>query len=382
MSDIPPLIDKITARELLNKAIETARIASNGNLSNFTSTSPLVAILEAVVVASVALQDKVNNLANTLEMNRITAFGLEKNLGKRAVGTITVILDGLYIQPFFLPKNFSISINGFLFETVTDLTIDSYSSTGNVSIVAVDTGISSNINKNTAFISHADIPRVSSIVLAENTNGGVDADTDSDWKNKIYSTIRRRNTLLSEDDFEADVIDYLGDGSIVICIGLLKPNKIDYDNGYVSIFGLNSDNSQLNSTQLQELNSYLNSKSAMATISVFSIELFDIQVTVYASYVESSNPETVANNIETVVKNFFLPSNNKLGETILNKSLEFEIQKINEIKKGLISVLLNGLAAPVTLPERWYIGKLTNIHIELNSEDNQSFTYDFSYNVV
>ncbi|MBW4633567.1 MAG: baseplate J/gp47 family protein [Iphinoe sp. HA4291-MV1] len=374
-----PDIDTTTAQQLLLEAQEKAKEVSAGKLSDFSVASPVTALLEAVAIIATRTQTVVNGLSTSIENNRIAIFGIERQQGTAATGSIKITLDALYSEPFFLAKGFDLTIDGIPFETVTDLIIPAYTSSGTVSIICLELSDRGNLPIS-ATVFYQPVSKVSTITLISSTNGGINVESDAEWRQRVYTSIRQRDTLISEEDFEVTVIDYLGAGSTAVAIGRLKQDRVTYANGYVSVFALNANGSLLNESQLAELNSYLNQKTAMAYVIVSSLDLFTITLTVYASFISGNAPDTIANEIRTVCFNYLKPGQLKPGEQILNKAIEKRIQDISGIKEGVVSVLINGLAQPQSLPNAWTVGNLTHLTVNLTSTDTNStqlFTYNF-----
>ena len=373
-----PDIDTQTIASLVAAAQDRAQEVSGGKLRNFSPSSPVTAILEGVAVIGETVITKVNGLADTLEANRIAVFGIERRLGAKALGTIEVGLDALYSDAFFLARGFRLTLDGIEFETIADLTIAPYTDAGRVTIVAVEAGSLGNLPQ-TAIASYEDVRRVRQISLIEPTQNGDDGESDQEWKDRIYRLLRRRDTLISEDDFEEEVRTFLGVGSTALAIGRLREDRTRYANGYVGVFGLNPDGSPLNTAQIAQLGGYLNSKAAMATISLWSIELFDIRVSVVAGFIAGSNPQALSGEINRVLRAYLKPGNLAPGKSILNKALELRVQQIQGIQEGVVSVEINGLAQPQALPNLWSVANLTALTVALVSSDGQGqqFVYNF-----
>lgn len=374
MVDVP-LVDSTNASEMLSLAQTKVREITQGKLSDFSPASPVTAILEAVVLVNQLTQDKVNKLTTELEKNRINSLGISRNEGNEAIGSIKVTLDALYSQTFILPKNFKLNVNSVPFSTVSELVINAFQDSSTVSIICDEPGTLGNLPKS-ATITYTPVNKIASISLIDETNNGSNPDSDTTWQEKIYQTLRRRDTLISTDDFEDEVRNFLGYDSTVIAVGKLKPDRTTYANGYVSVFGINANGTPLNDAQLAQLNSYLNSKAAMATVSVFSMNLINVNTKIIATYESGSAPEAVANQLNQVVKDFFKPGILTPGELILNKSLEYRIQQLSVIKEGLVSVMFNGLAQPLALPNSWSIGVYKNLSVTVN-DGNRNFDYNF-----
>lgn len=372
--DYPPISSQ-TASSLVQTGQNRAYQVSGGRLSDFSPGSPVTAILEANAAIASQLIAVCNNIAATIENNRLAVFQLDKIQAVPAVGTILVTLDGLYNTPFLLARGFPLTLNGIPFQTVADLTIPAYQATGAIGIAATQGGIAGNLPIG-AIVSYQTVPKLANITLTAATAGGLDAETDDQWKKRIYGLLRRRDTLISIDDFQAAVVNYLGQGSVGVAIARLKPDKLNYANGYVGVFGLNPDGSQLNTAQLANLGSFLNQKAPMATITLWSLDVFTLNISTVAGFLPGVDPATLAATINTQVKAYLAPGNLPAGAMILNKAIEFIVQQQAGVALGIVTVKINGYAQPQALPTAWTVGTMGTHTIAL-TQNNQTFTYNF-----
>ncbi|MBW4666453.1 MAG: baseplate J/gp47 family protein [Cyanomargarita calcarea GSE-NOS-MK-12-04C] len=361
-----PQVDTTTAQQLLDASIQRAIAVSNGKLTDFSPVSPVTAILEAGAIAGSTVITKVNELASTLEANCISYFGVERRLGRVAVGTIKIDLDGVYAEPFLLPSGFRFSNSGMTWETTQEVSIPPYQTSGNAFAIALTIG---DFSDNA--ITYSPIPRVASITWLEEPSGGQDVETDEEWKARILGSLRRRDTLLSEDDFEDTVQEYLGIGSVALAVGRLKPDKATYGNGYVGVFGLNPDGTIMSEAQRSQLESFLNRKAAMALVTLWNVDTFDINVSAIAGILPTANPDNIAPLVQAKITEYLKPGNLPLGDLILNKAIEKRIQDIPGVAEGIVSVKLNGLAQPQTLPNRWTVGKLGKLELILVNQGRE-----------
>lgn len=366
---LSPLINKQTALDLIQSAQSRALEVSQGKLSDFSVASPVTAIFEAIAVMGTQILEYVDTLATSIENNRVAILGISRLEAREAVGTIQVDLDAVYNSPFYLPRGFRVLVDGIAFETIVDLTIAPYVSTGVVAIAALEGGVQGNL-PNTATIGYESVEKIASIKLTESTRGGQDEESLEQWKGRIYSAVRRRDTLLSEDDFEQEVKDILGIGSSALALGRLKPDLATYDNGYVAVFGLNPDGSSLNEAQMSQLEEYLNRKAAMANVFVTSMEIFDLNISVIANFESASSADSLALEIRDRIDAYLKPGNLEPGKPILNKAIEFRINQVTGITDGVVAVKLNGLAQPQSLPAIWSVARWAQIAITLTPESS------------
>lgn len=370
-----PGIDTTTTAQLLLDGQSKASEVSLGLLSDFSVASPLTAILEANAAIASQVIGAINGLAVTLESNRLAIFQMDRQQGSPALGTVQVNLDALYNVPFLLAKGFLISFGGVNFETLGDLLIPPFQQSGTVAIGALDDGKDGNLPQG-AIATYQPVAKIASIALASPTQGGLDEESEAEWKARIYGLLRRRDTLVSVEDFEAEIIDYLGAGSTALAIAKLKPDKLNLANGYVGCFGLNPDGTDLNAAQLADLSSYLSAKAAMATVTLWSLGRFNITISTVAGFSSGSDPAGLAIAVDKAVRDYLAPGKLPPGSIVLNKAIELKVQQVTGIVEGVVSVQLNGLAQPQPLPYPWAIAILSSHHVTL-TQSGQQFDYFF-----
>ncbi|NEO43212.1 MAG: hypothetical protein F6K55_03440 [Moorea sp. SIO4A3] len=373
-----PRVSNETVEELVRIGVAAAIESSRGRLTDFFPGSPGLALIEGMVRVAERIQANMNAIATTVEQDRLAILGIEKRNANFAVGSVTVTLAGLYLEPFQLPEGFEITIGSVAFETVENLVIPSYTRTGNVAIAAIQPGVLGNINAVVnPVISYSIPPRVASIALDGSTSGGQDTETNEEWEARIRGEIRRRDILISEDDFEQEVVDELGMGSVAVAVGRLKPDRKSYENGYVSVFALKPRGEALNSTELSNLQSSLSRKASMALINVDNLLTMGLDTKVFAKF--NGNAAAIAGEIFELLSLYLRPGNLLPGEPILHKAIERRIQDITGIQEGVVAVTLNGFEQPQSLPNRWTIALPRKIDIRLADFQGNEFDYDFLY---
>ena len=368
----PPPLTRETVQSLYDAAIAAVIAKSEGNITEVPPSSPISAIEEGLAVIGGGIIDRLNQLSTEIERNRLALFGISRKEGSPAIGTIQVTLDGNYVESFVLPQGYQLTAGGVIFETTSNLVIPSYTLSGLVGIVALSIGEEGNLPASTP-VSFAPVPKVATISLSGSTNGGVGEETEEQFRERIYSSFRERGTLISKTDFESEAINILGEGSTAVAIPELTPDQTSYEPGYVSVFAINPDGSPLNAAQLSELQSTFSEKAAMATVSVDSLDTFDIDVYVYANF--EGNPDLLGEDVKRVVTSYLKPGNLPPGEQILQKAIEFEVQNLPGIIQGLVTVTLNGLEQPQSLPSPWSIGVLKGLTVELIDNQGNTFIY-------
>lgn len=380
MANESPQVDNDTSVEFLERSKEKIVEISGGKLTDFSPQSVLTALLESQSLVAGAMQQKLNSLAGDIEQNRLKIFGIERIPAKKSTGTILVTLNGLYPSVFQLPQGFRLNINNLVFETISTLILPEFVNIGEVPIESLETGVINNIQNEDIVISYPYVEQILKIEVVGDITGGIDEESKDNYDARVYEFVRSRDTLVSEEDFENDLKDYLGEGAGVLAIGRLRPDLTNYANGYVHVFGLNPDGSDLNSEQVSQLQDYYTSKVAMATVSVRSLSKFDLDVGVILTFNSRFSAELLAQEIKALIEDYMKPANTAPGMQILSKSIEYRIQnQIEGVLEGVINVTLNGLAQPIDMPEAWFVPELRTLELGLIPQGTSS-AIEFIFN--
>jgi hypothetical protein len=115
-------------------------------------------------------------------------FGVPYLTGASAIAVVQVIAqdtDG----PYTVDAGTDLLLNGTAFDTLADLTIPNGSTTGQVIVAATTPGTASNGFGNPAsFVSQIDW--VASVSAVTSSSGGVDAESDTDYQNRLVRQLR------------------------------------------------------------------------------------------------------------------------------------------------------------------------------------------------
>lgn len=346
-----PQVDKDTANALVQRMIDRAASLSGGQLRAFQVGSPIRMFFESIAIAAVEVSEELNKKTNDLENQILSYFGLVRRTGTAATGTVTIELDGLYPDSFLLPASFKLNSAGIEFETAGDVVIPAYNLTSSTLVRATSVGANTNLPSSSG-ITFTNINRVASIVWVDDTAGGLDAETEEEWQQRIVSTLRRRDTLISLIDFEEEVRSILGTGSNAIAVGRLSPQDT-YDNGYVTVFGINADGTLLTTSQISDLSERISPKAPMATVTVKTMENQEIKVSSILEITSNGDVDTTLSTVETAIKNYLSPK--ELKQLILPKALEYNIQQLPNVMPGTVTVEFDDLAQPKNLPNSWTV---------------------------
>jgi hypothetical protein len=259
-------LDPRSEVELVKAAARRVYEASSSTLNDFSSGSPIMALLEGQSFAQAEFLQFANEFPESVLVEWIGPFlGAQRRTGAGALVDVTfniVPIDG----PFVVFAGYQLGTDPNLtggeqvkFVTLDRLTIPAGSVEGTVRCIAIETGTKGNVAPNTILKSLSSLAGVLSINNAEAASGGQDVELLSEVKERFFSLIRRRNPVSSEDwtDWFSDA---LGPGTTVIVLPrhsergtYLYETDYLYSNPSVSFFVLNPDGTPITETQKNAL---------------------------------------------------------------------------------------------------------------------------------
>lgn len=182
----------IKERMLNDENIKKTGLATNeGSLVN--------SILSAKAVDEAKLYIRMGNLFGMAFIEdgfdeyldkRINEFGIYRKTGEFATGTVqftgtagTQITNGLIIK-----------VNGLEYSVIQDITLSDDAEKNISPIQANEVGVSYNVPANTEFTIDQTIAGLTSITAKTNIEGGIDPETDEEFKQRFYDTQRNNAT--------------------------------------------------------------------------------------------------------------------------------------------------------------------------------------------
>lgn len=318
----PVSIDPRNEAELLNAALKKVFQASNGTINDFSSGSPISALLEGQVFAQGELLYYLNRLPNAVITEWISPFlGAMRQTGAASTASLTFTIEPSD-TPFVIESGFAVATTPGLadgvdatFLTDTTLVIPSGEGTGVVSATCTILGSGGNVPANSLNRFTSNLARLTSVTNTAAASGGKDVETLQEVRQRFYSLIRRPNPV-SKEDWENFYIDLFGLGTVVSTVprrsSQYEPLSPSDEYGHVSFFILKPDSQQPSSEDIKNINNLLKvSCPNEFEPHVYPIELNDVEVFAKLKYDAdlgfTRNVESLAGTVRGYLNNVFTP---------------------------------------------------------------------------
>jgi hypothetical protein len=296
---LPPIeLDPRNESELVAAAAQRVYEASGATINDFSSGSPIMALLEGQAFAQAELLAFANSFPEAILVEWIGPFlGAQRKTGAGSIVDLTFEINPRN-QDFVVFAGFEAATDPNLtngesitFVTTEQLRIPPNETTGRVQAVAVLKGTRGNVPRNTIVRPVTSLSGVLSVTNEEAAVGGQEPELLSEVKERFFTLIRRRNPVSAEDwvDFFSDA---LGPGTAVnVLPRRSEKDTYRYDSDFVSsnpsvsFFVLNPDGSPLTSGQRNALQNLLRfALPTEFTGTVYSMEVDDVDVSISLDY--------------------------------------------------------------------------------------------------
>jgi hypothetical protein len=376
---------------------------SGGIINDRAPHAPTVVITDAVEFCRLELEYAMDKIAEKAAIRHLQTCGIQRMLGRKAQVTLTFTLSATLPQ-FVLSKGYMVTGGGLEFFTDEDVLVTS-AYQFSVTATAKEEGLKYNCAAYTLTNLSQTRAYLAGVTNAESARGGLDAETEEEAKARGFQAIRRKKgVLISADDFEQYAIEVLGPGSVAKAVGLLTPDRQSKKPGFVHIFCLNPDGTQLNSAQATDLQAEMSAQlpaflqqgnqkkgtPIASGVTVSSIELYPLEISVVATLIPGDNPETRAAAINQALTDYLEPGRLPLGQTIVLYSLVTVVQNSGVEDVQSVNALVahyNELTqttsvetfySNIPLPNEWTAGFCLGTFITMvDAANNQNFEYTY-----
>jgi len=296
---LPPIeLDPRNESELVAAAAQRVFEASGATINDFSSGSPIMALLEGQAFAQAELLAFANQFPEAVLVEWIGPFlGAQRRTGSSSVVELEFTIAPRS-QDFVVFTGFEATTDPNLtggesitFVTTDRLVIPPGEDSGRVRAVSLFRGSNSNVARNTIVRAATSLAGILSVSNPEAAAGGSDPELLSEVKERFFTLIRRRNPVSAE-DWEGFFSDALGPGTAVTVLPRRsEKDAYAYDRDFevsapaVSFFVLNPDGSPLTSAQRSSLQGLL--KFALPTEFtgvVYSKEVDNVDVSLDIAY--------------------------------------------------------------------------------------------------
>ncbi|MBW4421183.1 MAG: baseplate J/gp47 family protein [Myxacorys californica WJT36-NPBG1] len=370
-----PLIDERNEEQLVTEAQRTAFNKSNGLLNDFSDHNPLTCLIQGQAYSGAELLYSVNKLPLVLLLKFLQTTGVQRNLGSKAVTTLTFTLTAPLTQAFQIPANFEVvSSNGNLnFFTNELLVIPAGSIIGSVSATAGEVGDQYNVESYTLNQYLQPLAFLSSVNNDIKAQGGANSETIEETINRALRALNTRNPV-SANDFEELAQTILGNGSRCKAIGLLGSDKITYAPGEVHLFCLDASGSPANPAQIQEVSQSINLKLMLGTqLNVSPMNLVEISGELIIKVLNGVEILPLADELWEIYKSYLSPTKFEVGASVLIQEVQYELRFAKGIKY-IEELKLNDASLNIPMPNAYSLPQAFNLYMTFVDEDNNIFT--------
>lgn len=366
---IPKLIlDKQNDFELLQQAYTRVYNASNGVLNASQPGSALMSLLEGQVYLTAELLWYLNLLPEALALEVFRLTGVERSLGTKAVGSITVFLTMALSTPFILSEGTVID-RYILTDT---LYIPSGATQGDVTIEALNIGSSG--NKKAYDLSVGSLTTyMSGAYNLEPIQGGSDLEELEIYIARVQMSLRQRDTLVSLEDYQQAAQDYLGVNGVATTFPLKTANKTSEALGHAHTFLAYTDRSIPTTTQLYTIQQATQERVFIGASSwVSAAEYYPITIDLVIS-AESVN-ETIADNVYDALQAYLQPGTYTIGSTLEVNEVEYITRTVTGVKR-VTTCFLNGDGLNLGMPNYYSYPNIDTVAITLVDSLGRTATY-------
>ena len=313
-------LDPRNEAELVQAAARRIYEASNATLNDFSSGSPIVALLEGQAFAQAEFLQFANQFPESVLVEWIGPFlGAQRRTGSGAIVDVKFVIDPRDDQfdvfPGFQVGTDPNSTNGerIVFITTERLTIPAGQSEGRVRAISALRSATANVAPGAIARPLTSLAGVKSVTNDEAATGGQNPELLSEVKERFFSLIRRRNPVSAEDwqDFFSDA---LGPGATATVLPRRSERETyRYEEDYVtsapavSFFVLNPDGTPITEAQQGALTNLIRWSLPVEFIGyVYPMEVGDVDFNIELLY-DPSKPyaQNLTNLTQTVRNNLF-----------------------------------------------------------------------------
>lgn len=259
-------LDPRTEAELVSAAARRVYEASGATINDFSSGSPVMALLEGQAFAQSEFLQFANDFPESVLVEWIGPFlGAQRRTGSGSLVDLTFTITPRD-QQFVLFEGFQVATNSNLtggatvdFVTLERLTIAPQETTGVVRAVSILRSGNANVAANTITRSLSSVEGIQSVTNEQPAYGGSDPELLNEVKERFFSLIRRRNPVSAE-DWQDFFTDALGVGTSTVVLPRYSQGDVyNYDRDYISsnpavgLFVLNPDGSPISTAQQDAL---------------------------------------------------------------------------------------------------------------------------------
>lgn len=331
-------------------------LESDGQLNDFSPSSPLSAIVEGQAYAQNELLYYLNNLPEAYTLQWLRQLGIQRSIGAKAIAEVTFVKTQGFTRTVVIPKGTIVSTASELkFVLKSEVRIGDSESQEKGIVESERWGTAYNVNAGAIEKINVNILGLDGVTNFTSALGGRDLDSIETMKAKAFSLLRRRG-LISAEDYYNEVLTIVPSDSIVKVLTYEEVNNIsNAPTGNIFIVAGDKNAESFSSETRKEIIQTLKKKAPIGVSpALLSPEVCPVEVTVSCEYDSTeyeSGVDLYAASINNLLKDVISPSNIELGgifnyQFIYNAiySLDF-VSKINTLSIKVLQLEEQGTDA-------------------------------------
>ncbi len=369
-----PVIDPRNEAELVEQSIAYCYAISNGTLNDFSSSSPLRVLIEGLAFCMAELLYYCNKILEGLVVAYLSAFGVERRLGTAATAQITFTLSAGLQSAYVIPQGFIVSSRSgsASFQTLNTVVFPPGTIEASVPAICQQEGVVGNIPAGLIDRILQPLAYLKSAVNLEASSGGSVEESESDAIDRGIAQIRRRN-LVSAQDYEDQVVEVLGVGSVAKAIGNLSGDKSTLQRGSVHVFCLDAAGNPPNVATIAALNESMKPRIMVGSVLwISAITQVNVDVDIVAKMLPGDNSQEVAAVLWDSVKEFLAPTSFPVGRDLILNELEFAMRSTARVAY-IDSIKINGYSANMLIQNQFSMPKAYSMIARLVDESGVEF---------
>lgn len=351
--NIPKLVlDPANEGDLVQLAYARIQEASGNTITDFRAGSAAAAFVEGQTFALAELLYYMNLIPEAIAIEVFRLYGVNRSMGTKATGQLTVILSEFAVDTFILPAGYSLPYLDTEIEFLSPLVINPGSQEGTVNARVVAVGSQYNAKSFDITATSTGLALVQSVFNRLPFTGGSDIEPLTDLVARCQAATVSRSAIITQLDYENAAQNVLGAGSRAIAVPNLASDGIAFKQASVAVFMLDATGQPASLTTCQLVTSDLKTRVLLGT-AVTCLPAVLVKVSVELNINVRSLSEEVALDVIGSIFRYLKPDTYDGGNVILHNEIAYQARLVDGVR-SVDSVLLNGESIDLLLAQPWY----------------------------
>lgn len=362
IDDLPKLVlDPANEGDIINLTYERIQEASGNTITDFRPGSAVAALVEGQSFAIAELLYYMNLMPEAIAIEVFRLYGVQRSMGTRATGRLTVVIDEFAIEPYTIPAGYSFPYLATSVTFTETLIIPTGSQEADVSAVIDSIGSQYNLESFEIVATNVGLSLVQSIFNRAPFTGGSDLEPIPDLIKRCQAATVSRSAIITALDYETAAQNILGVNSRALAVANVAADGFSYKQASVAMFLLDASGKPASLATCQAVAADLKTRILIGTaVACFPAVL--TPVTVELTINVGTVSEEVAQNAIRNVYNYLRPNTYNGGSSILHHEIAYRAR----LAAGVLSVdsvIINGDPVDLLLTQPWHYPDPQNIAI-------------------